>query len=285
MSGWGGLLLIAGWMFGPDGFAVHRQLLAAATASASLPVDRLLAAADDSWIVWHHDRSWAPAFYSPPDQGVALLALAAAAGRRAPAGGEVERLLPDLTLPRLFLYAPTYRPGGTVTDLSEQPVDVAEAYFHALLELYLDRESRRPRSWFGRLAEDRGTALMADVPPQGRRQAYADAVSAFAAHLLSIAHEIDRASRRAGERGEDLCALLDPPRTLFGLWQRSIRSGVYPGRYLSPSVAGGARSLSTSRRGLAEVDKRQILEQLFQNRWTGDPVRDFASLCPPVPGE
>jgi len=274
MTGLGGLLLIAAGIFGPDGFAVHRQLLAAPAVALTPAVDSLLAAADGSWVVWHRNRSWGRAFYSPPQDRVALLAVASAAG-------PVERLLPGLELPRLFLYAPTYRPGGTVAALSEQAVDVAEYYFHALIELYLDQQLRQPRSWFRRLAEHRGAELMAEVPPASRLQAYADAAGAFAAHLLSIAHEIARADRRAGARGEDLCALLDPPRTLFELWQRSVRSGSYHGRYLrSPDPGGGSAPVSTSRRGLAEADKRQILDQLFQSRWTGDPAHDFAHLCP-----
>jgi hypothetical protein len=270
-----GLLLIVGGACGPDGYAVHRRLLAPAGAFADL-----LAAADGSWVVWHHHRDWARAFYSPPEEDVRALAVTSA--------GAVERLLPGLRVPRIFLYVPTYRPGGTSSTgsaaLSEQAVDVAEHYFHALVELYLDRRLREPGSWFRRLAEARAAELMDEVPPAGRLPAYADAAADFAAHLLSIAHEIGRADRRAAARGTDLCGLLDPPRTLFALWRRSIRSGVYRGRYRPAFEPGaGATAAVESRRGLGEEDKRRILDELLHG-WTGDPARDFAGLCRPPAG-
>lgn len=278
MTGLGGVLAIAAAIFGPDGFAVHRRILAVPESAIAAPVDELLAVADGSWVVWHRQRSWARAFYSPPEDSVLLLAVAAGAG-------SVERLLPGLEIPRLFLHAPTYRPEGTAVGLSAQAVDVAENYYHALVELYLDHQLRQPRSWFRRLAADRAGEVMAEVPAVHRLEAYADAVSAFAAHLLSIAHEIGRADRRAAARGEDLCALLDPPRTLFGLWRRSVRSGIYRGRYPHADDGGGSPALATSRHGLAETDKRRILDELFDGRWTGEPVEDFAYLCQPAPGD
>jgi hypothetical protein len=284
MTGLAVALMIAAGAFGPDGFAVHRRLLAE-PAAAALPVARLLAAADDSWVVWHYQRSWAAAFYSPPGDDLRRMALAALAAGRA--GATVERLLPGLEVPRIFLYAPTYRPGGAPAALSEPAVDVAEIYFRALVELALDRQLRQPGSWFRQLAQERAAVLMDDVPAAGRRQAYADAVAAFTAHLLSIAHEIARAAHRAEARGEDLCGLLDPPRTLFALWRQSVRSTAYRGRYLPASDRGDVPPVvAESRRGLASEDKEQILAELLQGRWTGDPVRDFApALCPQVAGD
>lgn len=265
-------MLLAATAFGPDGFAVHRQLAKA----ADLPIERLLIAADDSWVVWHQQHSWAMAFYSRPQDDVVLLALAAGSS------GAVERLLPRLEVPRIFLYAPVYRPDRELKSFPEQAVDTAEKYFHALLELYLDRQLQQPRSWFRQLAEERAAAVMDDVPEDQRLATYADAAGAFAAHLLSIAHEIARAHRRAERRGEDLCALLEPPRTLFALWQRSIDSAIYPGMYNPPAdPQGGSPAVATSRRGLASIDKQRILEVLFDDRWTGKPAHDFAHLCPP----
>ena len=127
--------------------------------------------------------------------------------------------------------------------------------------------------------------MMAEVPEPQRLAAYLSAASDFGSHLLSIAHEIGRAERRARGRGEDLCALLDPPRTLFALWAASVETGAYPGRYSVPSVGGeGADGGSmvrevTTRRGLERRDKELFLAEVLGGVWTGDPAADFGHLC------
>ena len=279
MTGLAGLLLHAFWAFAPDGYLLARQLEGSPLSPA---LERLYPAIESTWIVWHRQPSWAMAFYSPPEADLAGVERVAAAALVEP-----ERLLPRLAVPRIFLFVPYFGsddPPARLADLESMALDVAENYFHALLEAYLDREARDPASAYLAAARERAGTVMAEVPEPQRLAAYLSAASDFGAHLLSIAHEIGRAERRARSRGGDLCALLDPPRTLFGLWQASVRSASYPGRYTVVAVGegdagGGTVRQVTTRRGLERRDKELFLEHVFGGHWTGDVGRDFGHLC------
>lgn len=276
VTGLAGVLLAIAAAIGPNGHLVEAQLADA----GGLPVDVLRRPAGGWWVVFHHQRDWAPAFYSEPDADIAVLGAAAAAS-----GTPIHRLLPGLGLPRLFLYAPHYLEGGRLRRLEAMAVDVAEGYFHALLEAALNAPEARGDSGildFRRAAGRRADELMAEVPAGQRLDAYLSAVRDFASHLLSIANEVRRADRRSRERGSDLCAFLDPPRTLFALWERSLRETVYRGRYRATPETGtaGNPAWRTTRRGLEAVDKARVLTELLGGRWRGDAARDFPGLCP-----
>ena len=281
MTGLAGLLLHAFWFFAPDGYLLARQLDGSPVAPA---LAKLSPAIESSWIVFHRRPDWAMAFYSPPEADLAMMELLAAEVLVEP-----ERLLPRLRLPRIFLYAPYYSFGaasstGDLVAVESMALDVAESYFHALLEAFLDREARHPESLYLAAARGRAGSVMSEVPEPQRLAAYLSAATDFASHLLSIAHEIDRAERRARSRGKDLCALLDPPRTLFALWAASVSTASYPGRYTVLSSGegdggGGIVRQMTTRGGLERRDKELVLEEVFSGHWTGDVGRDFGHLC------
>ncbi len=273
MSGFAGLVLSLVWALAPDGYLLARQLEGSELAPALV---RLRPAAAGSWLVFHRRPSWAMAFYSPPEADLGSVERVAEQALLEP-----ERLLPGFELPRIFLFAPYYGTRGELADLAAVSIDVAENVYHVLLEAYLDRELRDPASAYLGLARQRAAAVMAEVPELQRLAAYLAAAGDFGSHLLSVAHEIARAERRARARGEDLCALLDPPRTLFGLWAASVERLSYRGRYtvLSAGEEGVGGRQVTTRRGLEQRDKELFLEHVLGGVWTGDPVVDFGHLC------
>ncbi len=279
MSGFAGLVLSVVWALAPDGHLLARQLAGSELMPA---LDQLLPAAETSWLVFHRQPAWAMAFYSPPEADLGSVERAAEEVLVEP-----ERLLPGLELPRIFLNATYYGSRGEHADLAAVPIDVAENLYHALLDAYLDRQLREPTSTYLGLARTRAGALMAEVPEPQRLAAYLAAASDFGSHLLSIAHEIGRAERRARARGGNLCALLDPPRTLFVLWVASVETASYPGRYtvLSAGEAAGAEEVGpgirqvTTRRGLERRDKELFLEHVLGGVWSGDAAADFRHLC------
>ncbi len=273
MSGFAGLVLSVVWALAPDGDLLARQLEGSELAPALV---RLRPAAAGSWLVFHRRSSWAMAFYSPPEADLGSVERAADEVLVEP-----ERLLSEFELPRIFLFAPYYGSRDELADLAEVSIDVAENVYHALLEAYFDRECRDPASAYLAAARQRTGSVMAEVPEPQRLAAYLAAASDFGSHLLSIAHEIGRADRRARARGGDLCALLDPPRTLFGLWAASVETASYPGRYavLSAGEGGLGGRQATTRRGLERRDKELVLEHVLGGVWTGDPAADFGHLC------
>lgn len=270
MTGLAGLLLSVAWMVGANGGLIARHLASSELApSLAKPIET----AAGTWVVFHHQEPWARAFYAPPEEGFTLAALVTDEAA-------LERLLPGLEVPRIFLYAPYYRDGGGLLPLVEMAVDVAEAYFNALLVATLDRELWRDGSTYRRAILERAEAVMAEAPEPQRVEVYLGALSDFGSHLLSVANEIARADRRARARGRDLCGLLDPPLTLFALWRQSIRDISYRGRYRTPpDLEGGAVRWLTTRRGLEPLDKALFLEEVLGGAWTGEPARDFAHLC------
>ena len=213
-------------------------------------------------------------------------------------------------MPRLFLFAPYYLATDGLVAVSRMPVDVAEYYFHALLEASLDLGSGGAA--YAAWAEARAAELMSEVPAAQRRQAYRAALSDFGAHLLSIANEISRAARRQAAAGRDICRLLgvrpshrttprpeglgqerDPedrvtgalgrPASLFGHWERSFSGGNYRDGYhlSSPGLSSPGRR-EESRQPLGFQDKERFLREVLGATWSGCSGRDFAALCPSI---
>ncbi len=271
MPGPAELLLICLWSFGPGGWWVEAQLEDAEVRRA-LPVAWLERTAARSRIRFHQLPGGVMALYLPPEPP--------------PAGGAAQReaaavAAPATDVPTIVLYAPYYLADGHLVALGEMPVDVAEHYFHAWMEAYLDGEVRGDVAVRETL-ERRAAELLLDVPPSRRLEAYLTALAELGAHLLSVANEIARTSGRFRARGKDLCPLIEHPATLFGLWRRSWGETPFPGRYFLPATpdAPGSGGWRTSRHPLKAEDKAWLLRQVFAGFWRGDPRQDFAWLCP-----
>ena len=255
------LVLAVAWTFGANGFLVAQPF----HGSEGLPAAWLRPVSARTRVVFHDRADWSMAFYVPsPDAGATPAAAPSADG------------------PRIFLFAPYYLAPGGLVPAAHLPVDVAEYYFHAVLEGRLDLEIRRPDAAYRRFVRERAEELMSDVPARVRQTAYLAAVSDFGAHLLSIANEIARAALRQNGAGRDLCGLIGQPASLFGLWERSFSEGAYPGHYLDPgeTTAGAAPRWGKSRQSLARRDKEMLLREILRAGWSGEAARDFAWLCP-----
>ncbi len=252
------MVLAFGWTFGANGFLIERQLAGVEV----LPEAWLEPVAEHSRVVFHDREDWAMASYLPA-------APPAPAGAVAAAG------------PRIALFAPYYLAPSGLVAASAMSVDVAEYYFHALVEATLDpnvsdtplrgaSHSSSYRVWI----EARAGDLMTEAPPAQRTAAYASALADFGAHLLSMRNEI----ARLAAAGRDLCRLLDQPASLFGLWRRSLESGRYPGGYFV-SDAGGSPRWVISRGALERTDKDRFLAEVLDVTWTGEPRQDFEVIC------
>ena len=194
----------------------------------------------------------------------------------------------EATSPRLFLYAPYYLRAGGLREAPEMSVDVAEYYFHALLEARFDLVEGRGGSAYGSYVVARSANLLADVPESQRGAAYLDAVADFGAHVLSLVQEILRIESRhrpSGARpGSEVCRLLDHPASLFALWRTSLQHGAFVGQFEAERVSAGEADDDRwviSRHPLAWRDKENFLREVFGRAWTGDPAQDFAWLCFP----
>ncbi|MCP3963228.1 MAG: hypothetical protein GY719_35760 [bacterium] len=241
------LIVAFAWTLGANGFLITGN------APEDLPARWLEPVAEHTWVAFHDRDDWAMAFYLPDEL--------------APAGGESK---PG----RVVLYAPYYLAPDGLRDTGDMPVDVAEHYFHALLE------SAIKGSAYAASVSPRAHELMLDVPESRRLQAYLAAAGDFGAHALSIANELHRAARRQAAAGKDLCELIDHPATLFGSWRRSFAHGLYHGRYLPPATPENAASeWATSRVALEEEDKLRFTRDVLGSSWTGDPARDFTEMC------
>ncbi len=253
------VVLAFAWTFGANGFMIERQL----TGVDTLPVAWLAPVARRTDISFHSRPDWAMAYYRPSEPAVSE-ARAGETGFR------------DARRSRLALYAPYYLAPDGLVRVSGMPVDVAEYYFHALIEAALDHDRD---STYGEWMTARATELLAGVPEVHRRSAYAAAVADFGAHLLSIRNEISRLAERRKSDGGDLCRLLDQPASLFGLWRRSVEDGAYAGGYFAAEGAGSTRWITT-RQALERADKERFLAEIFGVAWSGDPRRDFRAICP-----
>ena len=243
------VILAFAWVFGANGFLIEQQL----NDIDVLPIAWLEPVAANTRIVFHAHEDWAIAFYLP--------AVTGDGGASAEAGNS-----------RLALFAPYYlAPDGLVAP-SQMPVDVAEYYFHALIEAALDG-AHRDSAYAGWL-EGRSAELLVDVPQAHQLSAYLSALADFGAHLLAVRNEVARAAERQAVSGRDVCRQLDRSASLFGLWQRSITDGTYAGGYFLPEGRW-----VRSRQALERSDKDRFLAEFLDVSWSGDPARDFEMIC------
>ncbi|MEO1367589.1 MAG: hypothetical protein AAFX50_10470 [Acidobacteriota bacterium] len=226
------------------------------------------------WLVWHERPVLGAAVFIPDDDWNSTQALLLAG---------TDRLLPQLSVPRLLLAPEHFQgPDGSLGALEELKPDSAERLLNGLLGASMDRRARSDAA-FARDLAARAAVTMADVPRPFQVQAFRAALVDFGAHIFSISHEVGRHQRRRLGRGETLCAVLDHPASLFGLWRRALESGEYFG-YRPVSAEGSqTRGFGTGRwvrtRGLLDRgDKDWLLGQLGVE-WSGDPAEDFSFLC------
>jgi len=266
------IVLAAVLATGPNGATVTHALKRPEL-RRTLPVDVLAADARRLFVVYHELPDAPMAFYLPPQR------LAAAGDARGAPDlglillsktGGVERLLPALEVPRIFLYAPYYRRGTGLTAIREMTLDVAEYLFHTLLEAYLDAVAPAYEPTFS----DRAAATLGDVPEEHRRRAYLAALADFGSHLLSLALELERAVERQHTAGKDVCRAVRHPGTLFAKWPRLFREEPFRGHYES----GGREVLATG--SIGRRDKEILVRDVLGGRWTGDVRQDFGLDCP-----
>ncbi|MEM1177704.1 MAG: hypothetical protein AAGM22_05135 [Acidobacteriota bacterium] len=228
------------------------------------------------WFAWHERPVFGPAVFIPAgdwESGQALLL----------AG--TDRLLPHLFVPRVLLAPGHYRNrNGRLKNLEGLEPDSTERLLHALIGASLEMRLEKDRD-FAREFRRRATQTMRDVPPAQQSGAYGGALVDFGAHILSMSHEIGRHQRRRLGRGETLCAVLDHPASLFGLWKRALESGEYVGYKRSPTASGSAIRRGLGGGGwvrtearLSRADKDWLLASLGVE-WTGEPSTDFRFLC------
>lgn len=250
------IVLTLAWTFGANGFLIDRQL----DDVQALPLTWLEPVTGRIRIVFHGREDWAMASYLPAAVGHGVSAT-------------------DVSYPRLALFAPYYLAPSGLVDISRMPVDVAEYYFHALIEAALDVElGDAPPSPYADWMRERAVELMSEIPKAQRLTAYTSALADFGAYVLAVRNEIARAADRQAAIGRDVCRHLEQPASLFGLWNRSLASGRYSGGYFAPE-SGGSSDWVTSRQALHRADKERFLEELFDVSWTGDPRRDFEEIC------
>ncbi len=252
------MVLAFAWTFGANGFLIERQLSGVDT----LPLAWLEPVVRRTDVTFHARPDWAMAYYLPTGPAVSGVRV-----------GKTGHQLAARS--RLALYAPYYLAPDGLVGVSGMPVDVAEYYFHALIEAALDHDRD---SAYGEWTTERATELMTEVPEPHRRSAYASALADFGAHLLSIRNEISRLAERRDVDG-DLCRLISVPASLFGLWRRSVEDGAYAGGYFAAEGAGPPRWITTQQ-ALERADKERFLAEIFGVTWSGDPRLDFRAVCP-----
>ena len=266
MPGLGGLLLVAMAGVGPNGWMLG-QGLAELQGPVPLPVESLIPVTQDLWLVPHEEPAWSMVFYTPPKTPLFPMMI-----------GQAERLLPEVSGPRLFLRSNIFEPGA----LDHLAVDAAEYLYRTLLEVHLHQEVEREGSPYRLVAARRATDLMLEVPAEHRRTAYLSAVADFGGHLFSIANEVNRASRRAQDLGRDPCLLLRRKAPLLRLWETSFESSPYTGRYPKSSQRPGWPQVEwvETRRALEAQDKKLFLSHILGDVWRGTMDQDLAALCP-----
>lgn len=269
MDGLAALLLTLVANFGPNGGWVLLPHLDPPEVRRRLPVEAFLDLAPRLWVVHHEVRDQMMAFYSPAE-GEEGSEVTVAAWRLVSADSRTERLLPDLRVPRIFLYAPYYRPEGRPLSALEMPLDVAQYFFSALIEASLDLA---PPPGLGERAEEYGRG----IPAAERRGAYVSALSQFGSDLLSAAGELRRSLARLRAAGKDPCRAVDFPGTLFAHWDRMFTSVEYRGLYRPAGAPPGTWTLGPP---LAPADKAFLLDDLLGGFWAGDVRRDFELDCP-----
>ncbi len=267
MGGLAELLVAVFLAIGPNGYRIHQQL-ADSQVREALPVAALQAVAPRLWIVVHQHPEWPMAFYAPSGYGTQI----------PESVRELPRLLPDLDVPRLFLYGPSYQPEGRMVAVEAMPVDVAEYYFRALLEAFFDLELAASAPGYRAILDERA-ARMRSVPPEYRREAYAAALVEFGAHALAVGNELWRGIRRRRATGEEPCPGIDHPVALFGLWGTIFGAGRYRGGYYLRDAGRWVTSAET----LERHDKELFGRHVFGSHWSGNVREDFARFCPGAP--
>ncbi len=240
------MVLAVAWTFGANGYLIERQ----AAGSDMLPAAWLAPVSRRVEVAFHGRADWMMAFYVADR----------AAGAR-----------------RVVLYAPYYLAPGGLAPSSSMAVDVAEYYYHALLEAALDLEMADGSS-YAAWVEARAAKLMTAVPEAQRLSVYAAALADFGAHLLSIRNELARLAERQGAAGRDLCRLVDRPASLFGLWRRSFVDGPYAGGAFVSDGTGLPR-WQEGEQPIERVDKDRFVAEVLGVDWEGEPKGDFAEMC------
>ena len=261
------LVLAVAWTFGANGFLIERHLAGAST----LPVAWVEPVSHRVDVAFHDRADWAMAFYVSGNASGAPPRHAS----ETPSGSSAAR---TAVPPRLVLYAPYYLAPEGLTPPPHMAVDIAEYYFHALLEAALDLELHAAESPYAVWMEARAAERMTAVPEAQRLPIYVSALAEFGAHLLSIRNELTRVAERQAVAGRDLCRQLDREASLFGLWHRGFASGRYAGRAFVSNGAGPPR-MTPGRQPLERVDKDRFVREILGVDWVGEPRRDFATLC------
>lgn len=277
MTGIGALLCLVFSGLGPDGLLLSRDLLQM-EGPLALPLTTLARTAEELWLVPHEEADWSRAFFTPPESALYFALL-----------GRTERLLGGLEVPRLFVHSSYARDGpeGGYA-LANMAVDSAEYLLNALVEAHLAREMTREGSPYRQVVERRVGELLPQVPPEYRVEAYLAATADFGAHILSIAHEVNRAARRAKALEKDPCALLERHVPLLSLWETGFERARFTGRYARPVATSekpgttrrpGAIQWVETRQSLERLDKELFVRHMLGGVWQGKAEHDFARLC------
>lgn len=204
------------------------------------------------WLVFHQERDWPRAFF-------------AAGGAVPSTSGSPQRSLPGLRLPRLYLYAPSFRaPDGGLKPFAQLAVDQSNALFEAYATAHWSQRRRQPAlaAEVARLSADLGQGPLAE-----RSAALEETVLEFVAHLVALSNELARAERR----GIDLCR--EPELPLVRWWRQSFAAMDFPILWTDAQGAEHQYPLGAEAR-------RWAAKTLLGRPWQGDPGLDLA-LCRP----
>ncbi len=270
------LVISLAWVLAPDGQLIARQL----EASSAIPSAWVEPVVEQAVIVFHNREDWAMAFFVASTGSGATPADDAQVDDQVDGHGnghvDGQGVSADLKhSPRIYLFAPYYLAGDGLVDLPSMPVDVAEYYFHALIDARLGLEPSGIDPAWQEWLVGRADLLMADVPGMLRLAAYRAAVTDFGAHILSIVNELERLQRRGRASGRDVCRFVRNPASLFGLWERSFDIGAFAGHYPTPEDVPDFDGSGF----LARRDKITFVRDVLGVEWIGDATLDFADFC------
>lgn len=184
--------------------------------------------------------------------------------------------------PTLYLQGSTYLRDGRWIPLVEQSVDASEYLLNALLLAHLEIQRVQGPTPFATAARRRSEEILREVPPELRLEAYLRAVADFGSHALSAANQLERSARRHRQRGTDLCRHFDRSASLFGLWDRIFKDGLYLARYYEPAD-GEALTGRWVTTGVAiePQDKQLLARTVFEGFWQGNRRADLGErYCP-----
>ncbi|MCB1036553.1 MAG: hypothetical protein KDD47_22195 [Acidobacteria bacterium] len=187
-------------------------------------------------------------------------------------------------VPTLYLHRSTYSENGRLRAFQELTVDSAEGLFNALLLAYFELEVLASDSDLNQELEAAARERLPGVDPRYRVPALVQGLADFGSHLLSVANQLNRLEARGKARGKDLCPLMNHSGTLFGLWEKIFRDGVYLARFYRPAgegeLSGGWRETSVA---ISREDKEILLRRVLRTTWTGNRQQDLGSrFCPAI---